>query len=88
MLDMTDQEALDLMEKQTFQEAEEATEKLQRAKLSSCQLPMYYVGWRDWLRVREQYQRKHASSSLSDFHDWALKEGAVPLPALRRLLTP
>jgi len=88
MLDMTDQEALDLMEKQTFQEKEEATEKLQRAKLSSCQLPMYYVGWRDWLRVREQYQRKHASSSLSDFHDWALKEGAVPLPALRRLLTP
>jgi uncharacterized protein (DUF885 family) len=88
MLDMTDQEALDLMEKQTFQEKEEATEKLQRAKLSSCQLPMYYVGWSDWLRVREQYRQKHASSSLSGFHDWALKEGAVPLPALRRLLTP
>jgi len=87
MLDMTDQEALDLMEKQTFQEAEEATEKLQRAKLSSCQLPMYYVGWSGWQRVREQYQQKHASSSLSSFNDWALKEGAVPLPSLTRLPT-
>jgi uncharacterized protein (DUF885 family) len=88
MLDMTDQEALDLMEKQTFQEAEEATEKLQRAKLSSCQLPMYFVGWSGWQRVREQYRQKHASSSQSGFNDWALKEGAVPLPALTRLLTP
>ena len=88
MLDMTDQEALDLMEKQTFQEEEEATEKLQRAKLSSCQLPMYFVGWSDWLRVREQYKQKRAPYSLSGFNDWALKEGAVPLPALTRLLTP
>src|ERR1035438_3808219 len=37
MLDMSDQEALDLMEQRTFQEHEEAVEKLQRAKLSSCQ---------------------------------------------------
>jgi uncharacterized protein (DUF885 family) len=88
MLEMTDQEALDLMEKQTFQEEEEATAKLQRAKLSSCQLPMYFVGWSGWLQLREQYKQKHASYSLSGFNDWALKEGAVPLPALTRLLTP
>jgi uncharacterized protein (DUF885 family) len=88
ILDMTDQEALDLMEKQTFQEEEEATGKLQRAKLSSCQLPMYFVGWSDWLSVRDQYRQKHPSSSASAFNDWALKEGAVPLPALMRLLTP
>ena len=88
MLNMTDQEALDLMEKQTFQEEEEATGKLQRAKLSSCQLPMYFVGWSDWLRVRDQYKQKHPSSSPSAFNDWALQEGAVPLPALTRLLTP
>jgi uncharacterized protein (DUF885 family) len=88
MLDMTDQEALDLMEKQTFQEEEEASGKLQRAKLSSCQLPTYFVGWSGWLQIRDQYKQKHASYSLSGFNDWALKEGAVPLPALTRLLTP
>ena len=84
---MTDQEALDLMEKQTFQEKEEATGKLQRAQLSSCQLPMYFLGWRGWLRVRDEYkQAKGASYSLATFNDSALKQGAVPLPALSRLL--
>ena len=85
---MTDQEALDLMEKETFQETEEATAKLQRAKLSSCQLPMYFVGWRDWLRVRDAYRAAQGSAfNLHDFHDRALKEGAVPLPVLAHLLT-
>jgi uncharacterized protein (DUF885 family) len=86
--DMTDQQALDLMEKDTFQETEEATAKLQRAKLSSCQLPTYFVGWRNWLRVREHYRTvKGADYNLHDFHDRALKEGAVPLPRLAQLLT-
>jgi len=84
---MTDQEALDLMMKQTYQEKEEATAKLQRAQLSSCQLPTYYVGWKGWLDVRERYkQRKGASYSLKEFHERALKESAVPLPALDALL--
>jgi uncharacterized protein (DUF885 family) len=87
MLDMTDQEALDVMQKQTFQEAEEATAKLQRAKLSSAQLPMYFVGWRGWLKVRDEFkQAKGSAFSLADFNDRALKEGAVPLPVLGGLL--
>jgi uncharacterized protein (DUF885 family) len=87
MLGMTDQEALDLMEKQTFQEVEEATAKLQRAKLTSAQLPMYYVGWRAWIKARDEYkQAKGSAFSLADFNDRALKEGAVPIPALAPLL--
>ena len=87
MLNMTDQEALDLMEKQTFQEVEEATAKLQRAKLTSAQLPMYYVGWRAWIKARDQYkQAKGSAFSLADFNDRALREGAVPIPALGALL--
>ena len=87
MLDMTDEEALDLMEKQTFQEHEEAVGKLQRAKLSSCQLPTYYLGWLGWTKVRDDYrQAKGASFSVAKFNDRALKEGAVPMPALGTLL--
>ena len=86
MLGMTDQEALDLMEKQTFQEEEEATAKLQRAKLTSAQLPMYYVGWRAWLKARDEYRRKGSAFSLADFNDRALREGAVPIPLLSSLL--
>jgi uncharacterized protein (DUF885 family) len=84
---MTDQQALDLMTKSTYQEMEEATAKLQRAKLSSCQLPTYYAGYKGWLAVREHYQTKHAAGfSLKKFHESALREGAVPLPVLDTLL--
>ena len=84
---MTDQQALDLMINDGFQEREEATAKLQRAQLSSCQLPTYFAGWRGWLEVREHdRQRKGPSFSLREFHDRALKESAVPLPVLDRLL--
>lgn len=84
---MTDQQALDLMIKDTYQEKEEATAKLQRAQLSSCQLPTYYSGWKGWLEVREHdKQRRGSSFSLKEFHERALKESAVPLPVLDALL--
>src|SRR5665213_1456138 len=84
---MTDQQALDLMMKDTYQEKEEATAKLQRAQLSSCQLPTYFVGWKGWLDVRQHYkQRKGSSYSLKEFNERALKESGVQLPALDSLL--
>lgn len=84
---MTDQQALDLMINDTFQEKEEAVAKLQRAQLSSVQLPTYYSGWKGWLEVREhEKQRKGSAFSLADFHERALKESAVPLPVLDTLL--
>ena len=87
MLNMTDQDAMDLMVNRTFQEKEEATEKLQRAKLSNCQLPVYFVGWQGWLQLREARRKSQgAAFRLADFHDAALREGAVPLPAMARLM--
>jgi uncharacterized protein (DUF885 family) len=84
---MTDEQALDLMMNRTFQERQEAVLKVRRAKLTSCQLPTYFAGWQAWLRVRDTYKQKKGSSfSLSDFHARALKEGAVPMPILERLL--
>jgi uncharacterized protein (DUF885 family) len=86
-MSMTEQQALDLMINDTFQEKEEATGKIQRAQLSSCQLPMYFIGWRGWLDTREAYKmRKGSAFDLQQFHDAALKESAVPLPALGALL--
>jgi uncharacterized protein (DUF885 family) len=86
-MDMTDQEAMDLMINDTYQEKEEATAKLQRAKLSSCQLPTYFAGWKGWMQVRDRYKQKLGNSfSLNDFHERALKESAVPLPTLERLM--
>jgi uncharacterized protein (DUF885 family) len=84
---MTDAQAMDLMIKDTYQETEEATAKLQRAKLSSCQLPTYYAGYTGWIAVRAHAQAKAGSAfSLKQFHEAALREGAVSLPVLDQLL--
>jgi uncharacterized protein (DUF885 family) len=84
---MTDQQALDLMINQTYQEREEAVEKVQRAQLSSCQLAMYYAGGKGWIDARDHFRQRHAADfSLKTFHERALGEGAVPLPTLDKLL--
>ena len=83
---MTDEQAMDLMIRNTFQEKEEATAKLQRAKLSSCQLPTYYSGWLGWREIREARRKQGAGFKLNEFHERAMKEAAVPLPVLGRLL--
>ena len=88
-MNMTDQEALELMEKQTFQTQAEAEGKLQRAKLSSTQLPTYFVGNRDWWRLRKKYEAALGPSfNLTEFHDRALDQGPVPLEDLEKILLP
>jgi uncharacterized protein (DUF885 family) len=83
---MTDEQAMDLMVNQTFQENEEATAKLQRVKLSSTQLPTYFTGYRAWLRLREKVKQQRGDAfRLADFHEQALGAGAVPMPALERI---
>jgi uncharacterized protein (DUF885 family) len=80
---MTDEQALALMIEDAYQEREEATAKLQRAKLSSCQLPTYFAGLQGWLDVREQYRQARGEAfSLREFHERALAEGPVPLDTL------
>ena len=58
---MTEQQALDFMINQTYQEREEATAKMQRAQLSSCQLAMYYAGGKGWNEVRAHYRQRTAA---------------------------
>jgi uncharacterized protein (DUF885 family) len=83
---MTDQEAVDLMSEKAYQETEEATAKLQRAKLTSCQLPTYYAGLKGWLAARDSYAKRFPGRSQKQFREAAMREGAVPLPELEALL--
>ncbi|MFY9531887.1 MAG: DUF885 domain-containing protein [Candidatus Acidiferrales bacterium] len=84
---MTDQQAMDLMTKEAFQTQAEAEGKLRRAKLSSVQLPTYYVGLHDWLALRKDYQaRMGARFSLAEFHNRALDEGPLPIMLLRGII--
>jgi uncharacterized protein (DUF885 family) len=85
---MTDAEALKLMTEETFQEQEEATGKLQRAKLSSVQLVTYFAGWRDHIRMREIYkQTKGSAFNLAEYHQKVLEAGGLPTSAVCKLIT-
>jgi len=88
-MNMSDADAMALMMKDTFQTQAEAEAKLQRAKLSSTQLPTYYVGVREWWRLRKQYEAaKGKDFTLAEFHDRALDQGALPIMLLRKILLP
>ncbi len=84
---MSDQQALDLMTRDTYQETQEATAKLQRAQISSCQLTYYYSGYKAWQRARDAYLPAHpGEGALARFHRVSLEEGAVPMADLSALL--
>lgn len=86
---MTDEEAMTFMLKDAFQTQAEAEGKLQRAKLTSTQLPTYFVGTTEWWRLRRAYQAAKAQDfSLAQFHDRALDAGELPVPWLGKLLLP
>jgi uncharacterized protein (DUF885 family) len=88
-MNMSDDEAMDLMTKDAFQTEAEAKGKLLRAKLSSTQLPTYYVGIREWFAVRQEYQAKAGKKfDMLKFHDLVLDQGALPVPVVGKLVMP
>jgi uncharacterized protein (DUF885 family) len=88
-MNMSDQEALDLMMKDAFQTQAEAEGKLLRAKLSSTQLPTYFVGTRQWWALRKKYQAAKGSAfNMEEFHNRALDQGPLPLEYLETIILP
>ena len=86
---MTDEQAMDLMTKDAFQTQAEAEGKLVRAKLSSTQLPTYYVGLREWLALRKKYQAAAGKNfDMLKFHDLVLDQGPLPVPVVEKLVMP
>ena len=86
-MNMTDDEALDLMMNSAFQTRAEAEGKLQRAKLTSTQLPTYYVGINEWWELRHKYEAaKGKDFNLMEFHNQALDQGPLPVPVLEKIL--
>ncbi len=81
-MDMSDDQADEMLRARAFQEAEEVRGKILRAKLTSAQLPLYYHGWQEWRRVRDHYQNETTDFIPTSFHDKALRNGAAPLPEI------
>ena len=88
-MNMTDQQALDLMLQDCFQTQAEADGKLLRAKLSSTQLPTYFLGNRQWWDLRKKYEAAKGSAfNLEEFHNRALDQGPLPIEYLEKIIVP
>ncbi|HVF72136.1 MAG TPA: DUF885 domain-containing protein [Chthoniobacterales bacterium] len=84
---MSEQEALDVMMKEGFQQEGEAVAKWKRARLSSAQLSTYFVGITEHLALREQAKaRDGAKFDLKKYNDTVLSFGSPPVKYVRELM--
>lgn len=84
---MTEQQAMDLMMKEGFQEEGEAAGKWRRACLSSTQLSTYFVGNLELNDIRQAYQRKHPGPlDWQAMHDAMLSFGSPAPKYVKRLM--
>jgi uncharacterized protein (DUF885 family) len=81
---MTEKEAIDLMEKEGFQQEGEAVAKWKRARITSAQLSTYFVGVSEWLDLRARAQAKAGKDfNAKKFNDEALSFGSPPVKYIR-----
>jgi uncharacterized protein (DUF885 family) len=84
---MTEQQAMDLMMKETFQEEGEAVAKWKRARLSSAQLSTYFVGATEHLDLRAAAQEKLGKDfDLRKYNDQVISYGSPPVKYVRELM--
>jgi len=81
--DVTDAEALKLLTEGAFQTEGEAVGKIQRAKLSSCQLSTYFVGRMAFYKLRQSVSREMGKDfDLGRYHEAVLSHGTLPVKYL------
>ena len=84
---MTEQQAMDLMTKETFQEQGEATLKWKRARLTSAQLSTYFVGVSEHLDLRDATRKKLGKDfDLKKYNDQVISYGSPPVKYVRELM--
>jgi uncharacterized protein (DUF885 family) len=85
MGNMTEQEALDLMMKQGFQEEGEAVGKWKRARLTSTQLSTYFVGAMEHDDLRAAAEKKWGSNfNQKKYHDQVISYGNASVKFIRQ----
>ena len=85
---MTEAQAMDLMQREAFQERAEAANKWRRAKLSQVQLTTYFSGYADILDLRARRQAELGGAfDLKAFHDQFLGFGSAPVGAIGSLMS-
>src|SRR6266550_1593615 len=81
---MSEQEAMDLMMKEAYQQEGEAVAKWKRARLTSAQLSTYFVGVTEHLDLREKAKAKAGTSfDLKKYNDQVISYGSPPVKYVR-----
>jgi uncharacterized protein (DUF885 family) len=84
---MSEQEALDLMMKEGYQQEGEAVAKWKRARLTSTQLSTYFVGVTEHLDLRD-LAKKDAGAAFDQkkYNDQVISYGSPPVKYVRELM--
>lgn len=84
---MNEEEAMDLLVKQAFQQKAEAEAKWKRAKVSQVQLCSYFTGYYEIMALREEMQKNLGKDfDLKKFHEDFLSFGSAPVKYIRLLM--
>ena len=87
VLGMTQQQAMDMMLLEAFQEQTEAENKWRRITLSQVQLTSYFTGYAEIYDFRERVKQQLGNEfDLQSFHNQFLSYGNAPVPAIIELM--
>lgn len=84
---MTEDQAMDLLVNQAFQQEAEAKGKWKRATLSQVQLCSYFTGFHEIMELRNELKDQDQSDfNLKGFHEEFLSFGSAPVKYVRELM--
>jgi uncharacterized protein (DUF885 family) len=84
---MSEQQAMDLMTKEAFQQEGEAVAKWKRARLTSAQLSTYFVGVSEHLDLRAAAKKKWGDAfDLKKYNDQVISYGSPAVKYVRDLM--
>jgi uncharacterized protein (DUF885 family) len=84
---MSEQEAMNLMMKEGYQQEGEAVAKWKRARLTSAQLSTYFVGVSEHLDLRNAAKQKLGNQfDLKKYNDQVILYGSPPVKYVRELM--
>lgn len=83
----SEDEILEMLMREAFQETAEATGKWRRATLSQVQLSSYFTGFMEIYELREALREQQGEAfDLKDFHNQFLSYGNAPVKYIRELM--
>jgi uncharacterized protein (DUF885 family) len=84
---ISEQQAMNLMMKEAFQQEGEAVAKWKRARLTSAQLSTYFVGVSEHLALREAAKKNLSDGfDLQKYNDQVISYGSPPVKYVRELM--